>query len=132
MRFWSGIGDLVWDGNTYVGAGGLGSVGTVEESSSIRAAGAVFKLSGIPSSLVSIVLAEHYQGRNCTMWLASFDAAGALIADPVQVFPGRIDMMQITDARWVRAGMTPPLSSTCYARSSSARTVLGSDWRSCR
>ncbi len=98
VRFWSGIGDLVWSGHTYVGAGSLGSVGAVEESASIRAAGAAFKLSGIPSSLVSIALAEHYQGRGCTMWLAFFDDAGALIADPVQVFSGRVDVMQITDA----------------------------------
>ena len=48
VRFWSGIGDLVWSGETYVGAGSLGSVGTVEEAASIRAAGAAFKLSGIP------------------------------------------------------------------------------------
>ena len=32
------------------------------------------------------------------MWLAFFDASGALIADPVQVFSGRVDVMQITDA----------------------------------
>ncbi len=113
VRFWSGIGDLVWEGNTCVGAGGLGSVGTVEESAPIRAAGAAFKLSGIPSSLVSIVFAEHYQGRSCTMWLAFFDAAGARIVDPVQVFSGRIDVMHTTDARRLMAGTTPPLSSTC-------------------
>ena len=113
VRFWSGIGDLVWEGNTCVGAGGLGSVGTVEESTSIHAAGAAFKLSGIPSSLVAIALAEHYRGRSCTMWLAFFDAAGARIVDPVQVFSGRVDVMQTTDARRLMAGTTPPLSFTC-------------------
>jgi hypothetical protein len=98
IRFWSGVGDLSWSGDTYTGAGSLGSVTAFGETTGLNAVGIKFGLSGIPSSLVSIALGEHYQGRACTMWMAFFDEAGVLIADPVQVFSGRIDVMVITDA----------------------------------
>jgi len=65
LYFWSGIGDLVLDGNTYTGAGELLQISDIRESSDIAAYGATLTLSGIPSSLVSLALAEPYQGRSC-------------------------------------------------------------------
>lgn len=97
VRLWSGIGGVQWDGKSWTGAGTLGAVSLIEETSELRATGATFTLSGIPSSLVAIALGEHYQGRSCALWLAFFDASWALIADPVQVFAGRMDTAEIID-----------------------------------
>ena len=97
VRFWSGVGSLVWNGDTYTGAGNLGSVSLVEETTELRATGLTFALAGIPSALLATALGEHYQGRACTMWLALFDDNWTVIADPAQVFSGRMDQMEITE-----------------------------------
>jgi len=97
IRFWTGIGPLVWSGDTFTGAGSLGGIGAIEETTEIKATGLTFTLSGIPSSLITIALDEDYQGRACTCWIAFFDSNWALITDPVQVFSGRMDTMALSD-----------------------------------
>jgi hypothetical protein len=54
-------------------------------------------LSGIPSDLVALAMAEPYQGRVVRVYLALLDAAGAIISDPDPLFTGRADVMDITD-----------------------------------
>jgi hypothetical protein len=97
VRVWSGYGNLSWGGNTYTGVGNFGGVDRVDESSDQSAKGIVFSLSGIPSSLITIALADAYQGRTCTLWLGALDSTGAVIADPYQFFSGRMDVMEIED-----------------------------------
>jgi hypothetical protein len=91
VRLWSGVGDLSWGGNTFTGAGNLVRVEPVQETSEVRANGLSFRLNGIPSAMITRILAEGYRGRACKLWLALFDASAALIADPVQLFSGRMD-----------------------------------------
>ncbi|MCK5641911.1 MAG: hypothetical protein KAJ19_14000 [Gammaproteobacteria bacterium] len=98
VRVWSGIGDLVWDSNTYSGTGLLGSVSDIGESVGLNSVGMSFTLSGILTSSISIALGEFYQGRAVTVWRAFFDANDAIIADPLQIFSGRMDVMQIDDS----------------------------------
>lgn len=63
LRLWSGLGDFVYDGETYTGAGHLLQISEMQETSDISARGASMSLSGIPSSLISLALDEPYQGR---------------------------------------------------------------------
>ena len=97
LRLWSGVGDLSWNGATWTGAGRLLAIDAVEESAGIVANGAKATLSGIPSDLVALALAEPYQGRVVRVYLALIDASGAIIADPDPLFTGRADVMAITD-----------------------------------
>lgn len=97
IRVWSGCGDYTLGGNVFTGVGNLGEISPVEESTRVSARGIELSLSGISSSHVTIALSENYRGRSVTVWLAFFDAAGALIADEVQVFAGIIDTMTLND-----------------------------------
>lgn len=98
VNLWSGYGDFTWDSKTFTGAGDFGGISEVEETENIQANGVVFTLSGIPSSLLSVALAYQYQGRPIRCWLAAFDAStNALIADPYQLFAGRMDIMTINE-----------------------------------
>lgn len=73
LRLWSGYGSIVIEGNTYTGAGELLKVSDIRESSDIAANGATLTLTGIPSSLVSLAIAEPYQGRVCKLKLGMID-----------------------------------------------------------
>lgn len=86
--------DIAWNGATWLGAGYVGSVDAIVESEGVRADGLVFSLTGIPAALVAVTLTEQYQGRRVRVWLGAV-AAGALVADPLLVFSGRMDNMQV-------------------------------------
>lgn len=91
----SGVSSLTYNGDTYLGVGNLGSIDAVQEGSDVRAYGLTMQLSGIPSALISIALGEHYQGRDAKVYLGGLDASHALVGNPVLIFNGRIDHMNI-------------------------------------
>lgn len=95
LRVHTGTGTLTIAGNAYTGIGTLGQVDTVEESTELQAYGLKLSLSGIPNTLIGTALTEHYQGRACRVYVGALDAQHVLIADPVLVFAGRMDNMQI-------------------------------------
>lgn len=95
---WTGYGDLSFGGDTYLGVGDFGGVDKVDESSEVRANGATISLSGIPSSLLAIALAEPYQGRPCTLFLGALNlTTGALIDTPYPILSARMDVMTIEE-----------------------------------
>ncbi len=97
LRMWTGQADTNWAGHTWTGAGDLGGITPVDETTEIGAAGLTFTLSGIPSNLVTLALQDHYRGRQCKLWLACLTEAGAVEA-AVRIFGGRMDVMSIEDA----------------------------------
>jgi hypothetical protein len=118
LYFWSGIGDLVLDGNTYTGAGDLLNISELRESSDIAAYGATLTLSGIPTSVIDLAIAEPYQGRQAVVkfgvvtddfllteggMLLSQEGGGAIILEDnttthtsFTVFTGEMDQMNIS------------------------------------
>lgn len=94
LRLWSGIGDLVWSGNTYQGAGELLSVSAVSEGDDLASRGVQVSLTA-SASIVSAALGSARQGKPGRVYLGLFDAAGALVDDPVLLFEGRLDVPEI-------------------------------------
>ena len=99
IRFWNGIGDLDYAGDTYTGAGSLLKISEIVETQKLEARGASFELSGIPSELIAVALAEEYQGRSITQTFAPLDTSGAVIADPFTFFEGKADVMSIEEGK---------------------------------
>lgn len=91
-RWWTGYGDLVWDGDTFVGVGDLTEISPSEETTEISASGISISLSGIPSANISLALNSIEQGRPSNVWLGALDSDGALIVDPVLLFSGLTDV----------------------------------------
>jgi len=97
VRVWSGIGTLSFESQTFNGVGHLGSIAPIQESgAAVRANAITLQLSGIPSSLLSVALGSHYQGRNAKIWLGFFTTAWVLL-DCAILFAGRMDTMQIDE-----------------------------------
>lgn len=95
VRFWTGTSTFGWDGKTFTGAGNLISVSPAEETLHLEATGAKFKLSGVPTSLISLVLDEPVQGREVNVWLGAVDAGRVLVGDPYRIFRGVADQPSI-------------------------------------
>lgn len=84
-----------WDGETWLGLANLGSVEAIAEHAGLEMSGVRLTLTGIPSEMISIALGEHYQGRDCLIYLAPLSEDHVVLANPVLVFSGRIDTMEI-------------------------------------
>jgi len=90
VRMWSGLGDLSFDSQTWLGAGSLVQVSNVEETSEIKASGVVVTFNGIPADLLSLVLSDVKQGALGKIYLG-FLSSGTVVATPWLIFEGRID-----------------------------------------
>lgn len=121
LRFWSGLGEVTIDGDTYVGSGNLLAISTVDETAEVAAKGATLTLSGIPSELISLALSEPYQGRKCVIYFGILqsektylsqednslvlneDGSGIVVSETdtgttmSQIFSGYIDQMNIDE-----------------------------------
>ena len=118
VRLWTGYGELLLDGNTYLGAGTLLNISNVEETTEIEAKGASITMSGIPSTFLSLALSEPYQGRLCKIYLGMSIPKASLITQAsqeittqdlfelslqtgetnlVEIFSGELDQMNIVE-----------------------------------
>lgn len=97
LRFWTGYGPINWNGAEWTGAGNLIGLSELVESQELKAVGAAVTLSGIPSELISVALAEDYQGRRCNIYIGAMDN-GVPVADPYKIFGGIMDVMEIDEA----------------------------------
>lgn len=90
-----------WDADTvdedFLGVGTLGEVRRLQESVEVQPYSIEIILSGIPAALVSIAMAETYQGRDCRVWLAFLNQdSHAIVGAPLLAFRGRMDSMKLT------------------------------------
>lgn len=98
VRVWTGYGDLTWDSKTWLGIGGFGSIGEIQESEEIRANGISVTLSGVVNELLPKVLGERYHNRSAKIWLMALNSSG-VVADPVRVFTGRMDTAHVSEGK---------------------------------
>lgn len=94
-RLFTGHGTLIWNGNTFTGAGQMLRITAIQEVSELQAVNFTVSLNGQLSSLISIALAQVRRGKPGSVWLGLLDAGGVLIADPFLCFKGRADKPEI-------------------------------------
>ncbi len=131
LRMWNGTGELTALGKTWIGVGNLQSISQISETSEIRATGAQIGLSGIPSSLLSVVLQEDYQGRRANIYVGAFDlATGLIVVDPLLVFAGSIDTMPIVEGGETASVFASVESRLIRLEGASRRRFTAADQRS--
>lgn len=94
---WTGTGTLTWNGNSYLGVGSLGKVGTISEGSDVKADGTTLELSGIDKTLLSECLTDIKIGAPAKVWFGNM-LNGILIGQPYLVFSGCMDKVTFTIA----------------------------------
>jgi hypothetical protein len=92
----TGLGNLSFGGDTYLGVGKFGGISTAEESSDLARTPLNLTLSNIPGDMGAIALGEHYQGRRATLYLGYLDTTTRqLVGTPAILYRGRMDNMSI-------------------------------------
>jgi hypothetical protein len=96
-RLWSGVGNFIWNGFTWEGTGDLGRVSSIEETMELRAAGMALQLAGVDADDLTEVIAEPIQGRRARVYFGFRDINYQLVSNPVVIFDGRMDTVEIID-----------------------------------
>jgi hypothetical protein len=111
VYIWSGIGPIVWNGQTWIGLGSLVSISTIEEGSTVSAKGMTITLSGLDPLLLMDAMSEYQIGLPALIYFGAFDDSGVLIPNPVCCFSGRMDQSVIDIS-----GTTAQLVINCESR----------------
>lgn len=91
VRYWTGIGNLTWNSQTWVGTGALIGLGPVDETDDVQAQSASVTVNGVPSSMVSMFAQSLGNGKQGIVRLGMLNSSNAVIADPKIIFRGRLD-----------------------------------------
>lgn len=97
VYLWTGYGTLTYNGIGYLGLGTLGTISPVQETTDLSARGISMQLSGVPTALVYEALTDDYQGRACSVMFGALSPTAGLVASPITIFSGRMDVMQLSD-----------------------------------
>jgi len=96
-RYWTGARDITFLGATWYGNSVLQGFDAYKESEELSAEGMSVTLAGESEALISLILQDVRQGKLGGLWFALLDNNEALIADPHQIFSGRLDRAELND-----------------------------------
>lgn len=96
-RMWTGIGNITWNSQTWIGLGSLAQVSAISQNSDVSAENITLTLSGIPSDLVSQAINECRQNYSVQVWLGFLNDSNQIIVDPVLLFSGHMDVPTVQD-----------------------------------
>lgn len=97
LRLWTGLGDITFDSQTWLGNGWFTGISGGDEADDISAQSLTVELSGIPESILGIIL-NAAQGALGEVFIGALDEDGALIPDPYLVFSGKMDTATIKES----------------------------------
>lgn len=92
----SGITTITYNGADYLGIGQFGSISATDEGLELQSNSINLSVTGVDPAYISLALNEHYQGRTAVLYFGLLDDDHVLIADPVVLFRGRMDNMEIS------------------------------------
>ena len=93
---WSGSGNLIYNGQTYLGVGALGTVESISEGIDVRADGTSIKLSGIDPTIQAECLTDIQLGAPAKIWFALLANGLNIIGIPYLLFNGTVDQPVVT------------------------------------
>lgn len=92
---WTGIGNLVIGGITYLGVGAFGRVGTVTEGTEVRADGTTVGLTAIDPDLYQECMNDIQQGLPAKLYAGVLTDTGQVIRLPHLFFSGSVDSSSV-------------------------------------
>lgn len=87
--------NVSWNGETWNGVGDAGGISGVKEGSDLAATGVTLMLTGIDSDYWNEAMTANFSGRPCIIYAAFFDDDGSILADPIIIFEGACDQMNL-------------------------------------
>jgi len=89
------IGTITFGGNDYLGVGGLGSIGAMNESSELVDQPISLVLSGISTEIIEAVKVDDVYGRDANIYIGVLNQDGELIGTPTNWVAGYMDTTSV-------------------------------------
>jgi hypothetical protein len=103
MYLWTGTGNLVWDGQTFLGMGLLGTIGEMVEGIEVQTQGTSVGLSGINADDLAEALSDVYMGAPALIWFALLapgpQSGPVVIGTPYLMWSGNVGQPAINVGR---------------------------------
>lgn len=96
-HFWSGVGALSWNSQTWAGTGDLGHIDKVADSLSTDDIGVELTLNYLNDAIRNEVVTGDPVGSAASIYLALLDTDTTVI-EAYEIFPGFVDEVEILDA----------------------------------
>ncbi len=96
QRYHSGVGDITYLSETYIGVGDFGKIEPILEDRGVKMKGIMVALQGVDTTVVDLTNNESVQGRAATIYLAVYDHETAAITEGFELFSGYMDNVQMT------------------------------------
>jgi len=68
LRLHTQLGDILYNGEVYTGAGDIGMIGPIDEDFDLTRNSMQIGLRGVPNEIIAIALGEYYHGRPATIY----------------------------------------------------------------
>lgn len=82
---------------TFLALGPFLQFSSIDESADFQISNMTVSLGGLASTDLELFLSNQYIDYPLRIWRVWFDAAGAQVGDPIQIFSGKMDKPAITD-----------------------------------
>ena len=105
--------EVTFDSNTYNPTGSFLAFSDIVESNQLTIESVTVSLSGVDQTHTNILLSEDYIDREVKIFKAFLNDSNALVADPVQVFAGRISDAVVAEDNDTN---TASISITCSSQ----------------
>ena len=92
----NGVGTLNWSSQDWDGVGDFGSIEPLEEGAELSPYSLVLMLTGLDSNLIDEVQNQDYYLRPITLYFGALNNSGALVADPDELWSGKMDTASVS------------------------------------
>jgi hypothetical protein len=91
--FWTGIGPLPWNGQTWTGSSVLGTVTPIKHTSDLVIQEIQFQLAGVNQKVAS-QLDDNVRNKSGQVWLAGINR-GSVVPDPYRIVNAQLDYQSL-------------------------------------
>ncbi len=103
---WGGIGELNWNGSTWLGIGNMGEIGRIQSDTKGAIPSLDLSLLGLDPDILQQATSNGYRGRRGRVWLACFDSDLKMQGEPALFFAGEISGLSFVDGQERRIRVT--------------------------
>lgn len=92
---WTGVGNLVYNSQTYIGVGSFAKMGSIKEGTDVQAYGTSVTLSGIDPVLLAECMNDIKPGAPAKLWFGGL-SNGNIVGTPYLLFSGTMDQPSVS------------------------------------
>jgi len=92
----NGVGTITWGGNDYLGVGGFGTIGVLEESLALNSNPVEVILSSVTPEIITAIQVDDIFGRDADIFIGTMNEDGELLGTPDNWYSGHMETVALT------------------------------------